>query len=76
VFKVTGVSGELADVVVKLCIDEQGAVSSVKVAKAPPEIAGELPHALQGWRYTPYVNPAGVQSAACFPVAFRVVLKS
>jgi len=26
--------------------------------------------------YTPYVNAAGVQTAACFPVSFRVVLKS
>lgn len=74
--KVNGAVGEYADVVVKLCIDEQGAVSSVKVVKAPPEIAGELQHGLQGWRYTPYVNAAGVQSAACFPVSFRVVLKS
>jgi len=74
--KVKGVIGEYADVVVKLCIDEQGAVSSVKVVKAPPEIAGELPRGLQSWRYTPYVNPAGVQSAACFPVSFRVVFKT
>jgi hypothetical protein len=74
--KVQGVAGEFADVVVKLCIDEQGAVSSVKVVKAPTEIAGELKHDLQSWRYTPYVNAAGVQSAACFPVSFRVVFKS
>jgi len=74
--KVNGVVGEYADIVVKLCIDEQGAVSSVKVVKAPPEIAGELQHGLQSWRYTPYVNAAGVQSAACFPVSFRVVFKS
>jgi hypothetical protein len=74
--KFNGVAGEFADVVVKLCIDEQGAVSSVKVVRAPPEIAGELQHGLQTWRYTPYVNAAGVQSAACFPVSFRVVLKN
>jgi len=74
--KVSGVVGEFADVVVKLCIDEQGAVSSVKVIKAPPEIAGELLRGLQSWRYTPYVNAAGVQSAVCFPVSFRVVFKS
>jgi len=74
--KVSGVVGEFADVVVKLCIDEQGAVSSVKVVKAPPGIAGELQHGLQSWRYAPYVNAAGVQSAACFPVSFRVVFKN
>jgi hypothetical protein len=74
--KVKGVVGEFADVVVKLCIDEQGAVSSVKVVKAPPEIAGALKHDLQSWRYAPWVNTAGVQSAACFPVSFRVVFKS
>ena len=74
--KVNGVVGEFADVVVKLCIDEQGTVSSVRIVKAPPQIAGELQRGLQSWRYTPYVNAAGVQSAACFPVSFRVVLKS
>jgi serine/threonine protein kinase len=74
--KVKGAVGEYADVIVKLCIDEQGAVSSVKVVKAPPEIADELRRNLQSWRYTPYVNPAGVQSAACFPVSFRVVFKT
>jgi hypothetical protein len=73
--KVKGLAAEYADVVVKLCIDEQGAVSSVKVVKAPQEIATELKRGLQGWRYTPYVNSAGVQSAACFPITFRVVLK-
>jgi serine/threonine-protein kinase len=74
--KVSSDIGDFADVVVKLCIDEQGAVSSVKVVKAPPEVAGELQRSMQTWRYTPYVNPAGVQSAACFPVSFRVVFKS
>jgi hypothetical protein len=73
--KVSGAVGDYADVVVKLCIDDQGAVSSVKVVKAPAEIAGELQRGLQSWRYAPYVNPAGVQSAACFPVSFRVVSK-
>jgi hypothetical protein len=74
--KVDGAIGDSANVTVVLCIDEQGAVSSVKVLKAPAEIAGELQHTLQSWRYQPYVNPAGVQSAACFPVSFRVVLKN
>jgi serine/threonine-protein kinase len=74
--KVKGVAGDFADVVVKLCIDEQGAVSSVKVMKAPPEIAGELQNGLRSWRYTPYVNAAGAQSAACFAVSFRVVFRS
>jgi serine/threonine protein kinase len=73
--KVKGVAADFADVVVKLCIDEQGAVASVKVVKAPREIASELQRGLQSWRYTPYVNSAGVQSAACFPISFRVVLK-
>jgi len=73
--KVNGLVGDFADVVVKLCIDDQGAVSSVKVVKAPREIVGALQQGLQSWRYAPYVNPAGVQSAACFAVSFRVVLK-
>jgi hypothetical protein len=71
--RVNGVVGNSADVVVKLCIDEQGAVSSVKVVKAPPEIAGELQRGLQSWRYDPYINAAGAPSAACFPVSFHVV---
>ena len=62
--------------VVKVCIDDQGAVSSVKVVKSPPQIAGELQRGLQSWRYAPYLNAAGLQSAACFPVSFRVVFKS
>jgi len=73
--KVKGLSAEFADVVVKLCIDEQGAVSSVKVIKAPAEITSDLQQGLRGWRYTPYVNPSGVQSAACFALSFRVVFK-
>ena len=72
-----GVAGEFADVVGKLCIDDQGAVSSVKVTtKAPADIASELERGLKSWRYTPYVNAAGVQSAACFPISFRVVFKN
>jgi len=73
VLAVKGGAGELAAVVVKLCIDEQGAVASVKVVKAPPDVAGELERGLKSWRYTPYVNPLGVQSAACFAVSFHVV---
>jgi hypothetical protein len=75
-FKVRGAASDFADVVVKLCIDEQGAVSSVKVVKAPSEISSELQRSLMSWRYTPYINPSGAQSAACFPVSFRVVFKS
>jgi hypothetical protein len=47
----------------------------VKVVKAPAEIASDLQQGLRSWRYTPYVNPSGVQSAACFPLSFRVVFK-
>jgi serine/threonine-protein kinase len=75
VVKVSGAVGESANVVVKLCIDDQGAVSSVKVITAPASITGELQRGLLSWRYEPYVNAAGVQSGACFPVSFRVVLK-
>jgi serine/threonine-protein kinase len=71
--RVNGILGSSADVVVKLCIDEQGAVSSVKIVKAPPEIAGELQRGLQSWRYDPYISAAGVPSPACFPVSFHVV---
>jgi serine/threonine protein kinase len=63
-----------ADVVAKLCIDDTGRVTSVKLIKALPEITDELQRALMAWRYKPYSN-AGTLSAACFPLQMRVVFK-
>jgi hypothetical protein len=73
--KVNGITDNYADVISKMCIDDRGRVTSVKVLKAIPEIAGELQQILMGWRYKPYVNAAGQPSAACFPLSFRVVFK-
>jgi len=68
-------NAEGSDVVLaKLCIDEQGRVQSVKIAKATPEIAGELQNALSSWRYKPF-NKDGKPTPVCFPVSLRVVVK-
>ncbi|HEY5925436.1 MAG TPA: protein kinase [Kofleriaceae bacterium] len=83
---VTKVSGEVptlraknaegsGDVLAKLCIDEQGKVSSVKIAKSNPEIAGQLQTALASWRYKPFTRE-GKPLAVCFPLSLRVVVKS
>ena len=61
------VSGELptirgdvdGDALVKMCIDEGGAVSSVKVVRASSQMPPDLTRALHGWRYQPYLNKDG-----------------
>jgi len=63
------------DVLAKMCIDEQGKVSSVKIVKSNPEIAGQLQNALSSWRYKPYLKD-GKASPVCFPLSLRVVVKS
>jgi serine/threonine-protein kinase len=73
--KVEGVTDNYADVQGKVCIDDRGHVTSVKIIKALPEIIAELERTLTGWRYQPYTNTAGQLSPACFPVSFRVVFK-
>jgi hypothetical protein len=72
---VTGVNEPSTDVVAKMCIDDHGHVSSVKIIRALPQIADELQRSLSSWRYKPYLNPAGEASAACFPLTLRVVFK-
>jgi hypothetical protein len=73
--KVAGVTEAFADVIAKMCIDDRGRVTSVKLIKALPEIAEELQRSLGAWRYKPYSNASGQASPACFPVSFRVVFK-
>jgi serine/threonine protein kinase len=73
--RVTGVTESSADVVAKMCIDDHGRVSSVKIIRALPEIADELQRSLSSWRYKPYSNAAGQASPACFPMTLRVVFK-
>jgi serine/threonine-protein kinase len=63
------------DVLAKMCIDEQGRVSSVKIVKSNPEIAGQLQSALASWRYKPYLRDSKA-SPVCFPLSLRVVVKS
>lgn len=63
------------DVMVKMCIDERGAVSSVKIVKSTAEVAGELSAALSTWRYKPYLNAEQKPSAVCFPLTLRLVFK-
>ena len=73
--KVEGVTDNYADVMSKVCIDDRGHVTSVKIIKALAEINEELQRVLSTWRYQPYTNPAGQLSPVCFPVTFRVVFK-
>jgi serine/threonine-protein kinase len=73
--KVSGITDSSGDVLSKICLDDRGRVTSVKVLKAIPEIVDELQRALLGWRYKPYLNSAGQPSPACFALPFRVVFK-
>jgi serine/threonine-protein kinase len=73
--KVTGITDNSADVLSKICLDDRGHVTSVKVLKAIPEIVDELQRTLLGWRYKPYLNSTGQPSPACFALSFRVVFK-
>jgi serine/threonine protein kinase len=69
------VSESSAEVAGKLCIGVDGRVTSAKLFKTLPEIAGELERALLTWRYRPYLGSAGQPSPACFAMSFRVVFK-
>jgi hypothetical protein len=70
-----GSSGS-GDVLAKMCIDESGKVTSVKIVKSPPDISSDLQRALMGWRYAPYRNKESKLSPVCFPLALRVVVKN
>jgi serine/threonine protein kinase len=69
------ISDSSAEVILRMCIGTDGAVTSVKAVKAHPDIIDEIQRALTGWRYKPYVNPAGQPSPACFLNSFRLVIK-
>ncbi|MBA3539250.1 MAG: protein kinase [Deltaproteobacteria bacterium] len=73
--KVRGGSDGNGDVLVKMCIDEQGRVASVKVMKSTADIATDLQTALKAWRYKPYLNKDQQPSPVCFPLSLRVVVK-
>ena len=75
VLKASGITESATDAIAKLCIDERGRVTSVKIVKALPDISDELERNLGTWRYKPYAGPTGVASPACFPLTFRVALK-
>lgn len=69
-------SGETnSDALVKMCIDTNGKVTSVKVVRSTGAIASELSRALSSWRYEPYMGTDG-PSAVCFPLQLRLVFKS
>jgi hypothetical protein len=72
---VTGVNEPSTDVVAKMCIDDHGRVSSVKIMRALPQIADDIQRSLSSWRYKPYINAAGEASPACFPLSLKVVFK-
>ena len=81
---VTKLSGELphiksdgagGDVIAKLCIDEQGRVTSAKIVRSPAGVGDQLAHAFDSWRYKPYVNQQSKPSAVCFPVTVHLVVQ-
>ncbi len=83
---VTKLSGEIpklkseggesnGDAFVKMCIDESGKVTSVKVVKTTGATATDLQSALATWRYKPYTNKDGQASPVCFPLSLRLVFK-
>ena len=57
------------DVLAKMCIDEHGAVSSVKIVKSPADIADALQRALTTWKYKPY-TVEGKVVRVCSAVTF------
>lgn len=63
------------DVLVKMCIDERGAVTSVKIVKSTADVAGELQRALGSWRYKPWLNADQKPSPVCFALSLRLVFK-
>jgi TonB family protein len=83
---VTKLSGEIpalkgtgtdsnGDVTVKICIDEQGRVTSTKVVRSTTDVPAELTSAIATWRYKPYVNKDGKPSPACVMHSMRLVFK-
>ena len=80
---VSKVSGELpvmhgdhdGDVLVKMCIDDSGKVTSAKIVKTSPDMPSDLAGALQQWRYKPYVKD-GKPQPVCFALSLRVVVKN
>jgi serine/threonine protein kinase/outer membrane biosynthesis protein TonB len=80
---VTKVSGDLpvlrgdhdGDVLVKMCIDEAGTVTSVKIVKTSPDLPSDLIGALQSWRYKPFIGKEAKPEAVCFALSLRVVVK-
>nr|MBA3498956.1 PEGA domain-containing protein [Deltaproteobacteria bacterium] len=83
---VTKLSGEIpklkseggesnGDAFVKMCIDESGKVTSVKVVKTTGATATDLQSALATWRYKPYTNKDGQASPVRFPLSLRLVFK-
>ncbi|MEO9157594.1 MAG: energy transducer TonB [Kofleriaceae bacterium] len=63
------------DVLVKMCIDDAGKVTSAKVVKTSPDMPSDLVGALQQWRYKPYVKD-GKPLPVCFALSLQVVVKN
>jgi serine/threonine protein kinase len=63
------------DVTAKICIDEAGKVTSVKMMKGPADVSTEIQRAMLSWRFKPYTNRDGKVSPVCFPHSVRLLLK-
>ena len=79
---VSKLSGELptfhgdhdADVLVKMCLDDHGAVTAATVVRSTGEVPAGLTAALRSWRYRPYTNTTGAASPACFALSLHLVV--
>ena len=64
------------DVLAKMCIDEAGSVTSVKLVRTAPDMPADLAAALQKWRYRPYIGKDAKPQAVCFALSLHIVSKS
>jgi eukaryotic-like serine/threonine-protein kinase len=68
-----GSNDSFGNVLAKLCIDDQGRVTSARTLRAAPEIASVVQESLKTWRYKPYLAQ-GKPAPVCFPMQMRVIV--
>ena len=66
------VPGDQADALVKICIDEHGAVTSARLARGAPALAAPLQAAIMQWVYAPFVDGSGKAVPVCFASSMRL----
>ena len=65
-------AGQVFKATVKICVAEDGGVSSVNVLQsAGPAIDPQIPEVLSRWRYRPFLE-AGRPTAFCYTLAYQI----